>query len=104
MRPAADADHGDPSLMPRSDPGRGVRESDRLLGLNAQAATGGEQQIRGRPSPQALRANDIGVDAFLDQRRQPGELQQPSTDRAIAPASRPQDASAISRNTIQRCR
>ena len=43
----ADADDGEPGSMSRSDPRRGVRQRDRLRGMDPQVAAGGEQYIRG---------------------------------------------------------
>ena len=64
-----------PAARPGSDPRRGVRQRDRLRGLNAQVAAGGEQYIRGGARTQPLGANGFGIDSLLDQRREPGELQ-----------------------------
>ena len=43
----ADTDHNEPGRMPRRDPGGAVREGDRVLGADAEAAAGDEQEIRG---------------------------------------------------------
>ena len=61
--------------MSRGHTGSTVCEGDGLLWANVQAMASCKQEVRGWAGAQALGEDDVGVDAFFNQCRQPREFE-----------------------------